>query len=125
MADRRSRRRCTSGSPSSVCEASGSVPARICCASRAHRQTTTAFTGTLDFAHSAAATWSAEIAEEHDGYWTVHDVETGIFGSGETQEAAREDFERALHEHLDVLERQDSLSDELTAQLTYLRFRLS
>ena len=69
----------------------------------------------------AEATWSAPILEEHGGYWTVRDVGTGIFGSGADPEAAHRDFERALREHLDVLERQDALSPELTAQLAYLR----
>jgi hypothetical protein len=70
--------------------------------------------------------WSnQEIVEEHDGHWTVRNPETGIFGSGPDRDAAVEDFERALREHLDVLGRQAELSDDLTAQLVYLRQRLS
>lgn len=72
----------------------------------------------------ASVTWSAPILEEHVGYWTIRDGFTGIFGSGATPEAAYEDFQRALREHLDVLSRQDVLSDDLSAQLAYLRHRL-
>ena len=70
-------------------------------------------------------TWTTEIAEEHDGYWTIHDPVTGIFGSGPDRETAHADFERALREHLDVLERQHELSPELSSQLAYLRQRLT
>jgi len=69
--------------------------------------------------------WSnQEIVEEHDDYWTVRNPETGIFGSGPDRDTAVKGFERALREHLDVLERQAELSDDLTAQLVYLRQRL-
>jgi hypothetical protein len=66
-----------------------------------------------------------DILEEHDGYWTVRNPETGIFGSGADPRAAFDDFENALREHLDVLSRQDSLSDDLQAQLRYLQQRLT
>ena len=66
-------------------------------------------------------TWSGPILEEHEGYYTVRDLETGIFGSGADPEAAQTDFERALREHRDMLERQDDLSPKLSAQLAYIR----
>jgi hypothetical protein len=66
-------------------------------------------------------TWSGPILEEHEGYCTVRDLETGIFGSGADPEAAQTDFERALREHRDLLERQDDLSPELAVQLAYIR----
>jgi hypothetical protein len=70
--------------------------------------------------------WSnQEIFEEHEDYWTVRDRETGIFGSGPTREAALEDFQRALRDHFNVLTRQAELSDDLAAQLVYLRQRLA
>ena len=56
--------------------------------------------------------------------WTVIDRRTGIYGAGDTPIDALDDFRRAAMEHLDVLERQDSLSDDLTAQLQYLRERI-
>jgi hypothetical protein len=59
------------------------------------------------------------------GRWTLVDRETGIFGSGDDPSAAIRDFFRAVQEHLDVLQRQPELTDELTAQLTYLRHRVS
>ena len=68
---------------------------------------------------------SGDVLEEHEGLWTVRDLETGIFGSGHDPQAALVDFEAALHEHLDVLERQPALTAELEAQLRYLRVRLS
>lgn len=55
--------------------------------------------------------------------WTVRDLETGIFGAGDTPSEALLDFQRAAREHLDVLQRQESLSDDLAAQLDYLRTR--
>ena len=66
-----------------------------------------------------------EIVEEREGYWTVRDPQTGIFGSGPDRDAAFDDFGHALHEHYDVLARQDALSEELTLQLAYLRQRLA
>lgn len=69
--------------------------------------------------------WSADVVEEHEGYWTVQDLETGIFGSGPDLSAAREDFQRALQEHFEVLSAQEALTPELNAQLVYLRQRLS
>jgi hypothetical protein len=56
--------------------------------------------------------------------WIVRDIPTGIFGQGGTFEDAAEDFGRAVREHLDVLNRQDALSDELARQRDYLRARL-
>lgn len=56
--------------------------------------------------------------------WIVRDVPTGIFGQGDSFEDAAEDFGRAVREHLDVLSRQDALSDDLARQRDYLRARL-
>jgi hypothetical protein len=56
--------------------------------------------------------------------WTVADQETGIYGAGASPSEALDDFLRAVKEHLDVLERQELLSDDLTAQLRYLRERV-
>lgn len=55
--------------------------------------------------------------------WAVRDVETGIYGAGETPSEALLDFQRAVLEHLDMLQRQESLSDDLLAQLQYLQAR--
>ncbi|HZR93953.1 MAG TPA: hypothetical protein VFA44_16270 [Gaiellaceae bacterium] len=59
--------------------------------------------------------------ERDDDVWIVTDQVTGIHGCGPEASEAVNDFGRALQEHLDVLERQDRLSDDLTRQLTYLR----
>jgi hypothetical protein len=67
---------------------------------------------------------SPELLEEHDGVWILRDVETGIFGSGPDPDGANQDFQAALREHRDVLESQAALSDDLQAQLQYLRRRL-
>jgi len=64
---------------------------------------------------------SAREIEEVDGVWTVRDLATGIFGTGDSEAAAFRDFRDALIEHRDVLERQDALSAELKSQLEYLR----
>lgn len=66
---------------------------------------------------------SAEEIADTDGLWTVRDIATGIFGSGSSEAEALRDFYSALFEHRDVLERQSELSDDLAAQLAYLRFR--
>jgi predicted RNase H-like HicB family nuclease len=62
--------------------------------------------------------------EREDQVWIVHDRVTGIHGAGETPSEALGDFQRAAMEHLDVLERQDALSEDLQAQLLYLRERV-
>jgi hypothetical protein len=62
--------------------------------------------------------------ERGDGYVIVTDRPTGIFGQGEDVLAAVQDFQAAVSEHLDVLERQSALSEELTWQLEYLRARV-
>lgn len=59
--------------------------------------------------------------EEGDSGWTVRDVETGIFGAGASDADALRDYVLALHEHRDVLERQDALSDDLARQLAYVK----
>jgi predicted RNase H-like HicB family nuclease len=70
--------------------------------------------------------WSGEVTlEEHNGYWAAADPETGIFGSGPDVLSAVQDLQQALQEHLDVLGRQEALSDDLAAQLDYLCRRLS
>jgi hypothetical protein len=82
----------------------------------------------LEFSGNAERTertWSSAIVEAHDGYWTVRDPQTGIFGTGEDEAAAIEDFKRAVDEHLDVLERQPDLSAALSSQLAYIRSRLA
>jgi hypothetical protein len=76
-------------------------------------------------ASETASTWSGPIVEKQDGRWIICDPETGIFGSGPNEPSALSDFEQALRDHLDVLSRQEALSPELQAQLTYLRWRLS
>ncbi len=58
-------------------------------------------------------------------HWTVTDRETGIHGVGASPSEALADFRSAATEHLEVLERQDALSDALVAQRDYLRIRLS
>jgi hypothetical protein len=55
--------------------------------------------------------------------WAVWDRPTGIYGWGQTLTAAIADFRQAVHEHLDVLERQEALSDDLRWQLRYLHDR--
>lgn len=64
------------------------------------------------------------VLERGDGYWTVSDAETGIYGDADDVLGALEDFYRAAAQHLDVLERQDSLSPDLSRQLDYLRARV-
>lgn len=82
--------------------------------------------GLLSLYTRQTLTFSAtEFLEEVDGIWTVRDLQTGVFGTGADRQAALEDFDAALHEHLDVLERQPSLSEALQGQLHYLRGRLS
>jgi hypothetical protein len=65
------------------------------------------------------------LAVEHDAdCWIVTDPETGVHGAGESPSDALADFLRAASEHVDVLERQPALSDDLAAQLRYLRDRI-
>ncbi len=72
---------------------------------------------------STAPALSLQI-ESGDGYLTVYDEYTGIFGAGATLVDAFSDLAAALVEHRDVLERQDQLSSELERQLQYLRQRV-
>jgi hypothetical protein len=67
--------------------------------------------------------FNVELRREN-GYWLVRDVEIGIFGYGSDVLEAMRDFKRAVEQHLDVLERQDALSEELSWQLGYLRARV-
>lgn len=60
----------------------------------------------------------------HAEQWTVRDRETGIFGVGATPSEAVADFSQAVREHVDVLQRQEMLSDDLAEQLRYLTARL-
>lgn len=53
--------------------------------------------------------------------WIASDRPTGIFGFGHDRNEAILDLIKALHEHRDVLERQDALSPALQEQLDYLR----
>ena len=57
--------------------------------------------------------------------WIVLDRVTGIHGVGQEPSEAVQDFARALAEHLDMLSRQDDLSDDLRGQLAYLQLRLA
>ena len=57
-------------------------------------------------------------------HWLVRDRATGIYGCGDEPSDALDDFLRAVREHVDVLERQDALSDALAAQLAYLHDRI-
>lgn len=70
-----------------------------------------------------APSFSFEL-ERGNGYWIVRDSETGIYGTAEDVLGALKDFFRAAAQHLDVLKRQEALSDELSWQLAYLRARV-
>ena len=59
--------------------------------------------------------------ERSDSGFIASDRLTGIFGSGPDPNEAIRDLFAALHEHRDVLERQESLSPGLQEQLGYLR----
>lgn len=63
--------------------------------------------------------------ERSEAGWTIADRQTGVHGFGETPIDALVDFRTAAHEHVDTLERQDRLSEDLREQLDYLRSRLS
>jgi len=52
---------------------------------------------------------------------SVADIETGVFGAGDTLQAAVEDFRAALQDHLTVLAQQPALSPDLQHQLEFLR----
>lgn len=54
----------------------------------------------------------------------IDERRTAICGEGPTHLDAIRDFQRAVREHLDVLERQPELSPELADQLDYLRARV-
>ena len=56
--------------------------------------------------------------------WVVVDRVTGIHGYGPSPLAAADDFRSAAREHLETLEGQQGLSDDLRRQLSYLRDRL-
>jgi hypothetical protein len=86
-------------------------------------QTTRESEWTASVSHQSSA--SNDVLEEQDGYWTVTNAQTGIFGSGPTPDDAFSDFAAALREHLDVLERQDALAPALAEQFAYLRGRIS
>jgi hypothetical protein len=73
----------------------------------------------------SSTTSSGDVLENHGDYYTVTNGETGIFGTGATPDDAFSDFAHALREHLDVLERQEALTQALQAQLRYLRRRFT
>lgn len=58
------------------------------------------------------------------GTRVIVDLPTGVFGAGPDIRAALQDFAEAATAHLDVLERQPELSDELLSQRDYLRERV-
>jgi hypothetical protein len=65
------------------------------------------------------------LSRERDGdRWIVTDADSGIHGVGQSPGDALADFFQAARQHLDVLERQNSLSDDLAAQFEYLRERI-
>lgn len=70
------------------------------------------------------AHFELDLAKSETG-WTIEDRPTGIHGFGDTPSDALADFRSAAAEHLDVLERQDALSENLRQQLDYLRDRLT
>jgi predicted RNase H-like HicB family nuclease len=51
----------------------------------------------------------------------VEDPMTGVFGVGDDLDAAIEDFQAALHDHLEVLASEDALAPPLRRQLELLR----
>ena len=59
-----------------------------------------------------------------NGYWMISDAQTAIYGYGRRLADARRDFQVAVVQHLDVLENEERLSEELTWQLEYLRARV-
>lgn len=59
-----------------------------------------------------------------NGYWIVWDAQTAIYGYGRRLSKAREDFQTAARQHLEVLESEENLSEELAWQLEYLRARI-
>lgn len=59
-----------------------------------------------------------------NGYWIVWDANTAIHGYGRRLAQAREDFQAAVRQHLEVLESEENLSEELAWQLEYLRARV-
>jgi len=61
--------------------------------------------------------------EDGSMLFTVSDPVTGIFGTGRVPIEAVQDLSRALREHREVLEAQDSLSPALEDQLRYLQHR--
>lgn len=65
-----------------------------------------------------AGRWT--LARTESGY-IASDNLTGIFGFGSDAKEAARDLAAALHEHRDVLGRQEALSPALQKQLNYLR----
>jgi hypothetical protein len=80
-------------------------------------------TGYSSYGISPAPSFAFEV-RQGSGYWIVRDAETGIYGDAEDALGALKDFFRAVEQHLDVLERQDALSDALFRQRDYLRARV-
>jgi hypothetical protein len=59
--------------------------------------------------------------ERDHGVTSVADVATGVFGAGNSLQAAVQDFRSALEEHLAVLSAQPELAPDLRYQLEVLR----
>ncbi len=59
--------------------------------------------------------------EAEDGSFYAEEPTTGVFGAGATVAAALDDLRAALREHLDVLQAEEHLSEELQRQLRFLR----
>ena len=80
---------------------------------------------TGDYAYSirSGPSLNVRLQREND-HWIALEVETGIFGYGDDPLGAVDDFQTAIVEHLDVLERRPALSDDLAWQLDYLRARV-
>jgi hypothetical protein len=64
------------------------------------------------------------VVEHGDGYTIIREANTGIFGSAPDIAEAFRDLRQAIAEHLDVLQRQPALSDELQWQLKYMQARV-
>lgn len=81
--------------------------------------------GAGDYAYAirSGPSLNVRLQREND-HWIALEVETGIYGYGDDALEAVNDFQTAIVEHLDVLERRPALSNELAWQLDYLRARI-
>src|SRR5262245_40138696 len=64
------------------------------------------------------------VHERTETGWVVLDRATGIHGYGSDPLTAALDFRNAVREHLEMLERQQDLSEALEQQLRYVRDRV-